>query len=225
MTQEERAQEILTILRRTFSLPDWATTPKKPFATLIRTVLSQATNDKNRDKAFKSLSEKFHITPTVLSEADVKAIEEAIRIGGLYRNKSRVIKELSRVIVEKFNGTLDFIYSTSLEEARKLLMALPGIGPKTADVVLLFSANKPVLPVDTHVNRVSKRLELAASKADYERVRLTLQSLYSPNDYLAVHILLIMLGRKYCKARHAMSLSKARRLNCGNNKRSQAEPS
>ncbi|MCW3976689.1 MAG: endonuclease III [Candidatus Bathyarchaeota archaeon] len=202
MTQEERAQEILTILHRTFSLPDWETKPKKPFATLIRTVLSQATNDKNRDKAFKSLSEKFHITPTVLSEADVKAIEEAIRIGGLHRNKSKVIKELSRVIVEKFNGTLDFIYSTSLEEARKLLIALPGIGPKTADVVLLFSANKPVLPVDTHVNRVSKRLELAASKADYERVRLTLQSLYSPNDYLAVHILLIMLGRKYCKARH-----------------------
>ncbi len=201
MTDEERAQEILTILRKTFSLPDWKTRPEKPFTTLIRTVLSQATNDRNRDKAFKNLSEKFRLTPTVLSKANVKAIEKAIRIGGLHRNKSRVIKELSRVIVEELNGTLDFIYSTSLDEARELLMALPGIGPKTADVVLLFSANKPVLPVDTHVNRVSKRLELVAPKADYERVRLTLQSLYSPNHYLAVHILLIMLGRKYCTAR------------------------
>jgi endonuclease-3 len=134
----------------------------------------------------------------------VKEIEKAIKIGGLYRNKSRVIKELSRVIVEKFDGTLNFVYSLPLEEARKLLMALPGIGPKTADVILLFSANRPVLPVDTHVNRVSKRLGLVASNADYERIRQTLESFYSPKDYLAAHLLLIMLGRKYCKARNPL---------------------
>lgn len=200
MAEERRAQQILRILRREFSLPDWVNSPKKPFSTLIRTVLSQATNDKNTSRTFRNLSERFEITPRALAEADVKEIEEAIRIGGLYRNKSRVIKELSRVIVEKFDGTLDFVYSLPLEEARKLLMALPGIGPKTADVVLLFSANKPVLPVDTHVNRVSKRLGFVASKADYERVRQTLESFYPPENYLAAHLLLIMLGRKYCKA-------------------------
>ncbi|MFB0514602.1 MAG: endonuclease III [Candidatus Bathyarchaeia archaeon] len=204
MTEERRARQILRILRREFSLPDWANAPKKPFSTLIRTVLSQATNDKNRDKAFRNLSERFEMSPKVLAGADVKEIEKAIRIGGLYRNKSRVIKELSRVIVEKFDGTLDFVYSSPLEEARKILMALPGIGPKTADVVLLFSANRLVLPVDTHVNRVSKRLGFVASNADYERVRLALESLYSPKDYLAAHLLLIMLGRKYCKARNPL---------------------
>ena len=207
MTEEERAQQILRILGAEFPLPDWANTPKEPFSTLIRTVLSQATNDKNRDKAFRNLSEEFEITPKALAKADVKEIEKAIIVGGLYRNKSRVIKELSRVIVEKFDGTLDFVYSSPLEEARKVLMSLPGIGPKTADVVLLFSANKPVLPVDTHVNRVSKRLGLVASNADYERIRLGLESLYSPKDYLAAHLLLIMLGRKYCKARNPMHRS------------------
>ncbi len=204
MAEEKRARQILRILRKEFSLPDWANTPEEPFSTLIRTVLSQATNDKNRDKAFRNLIEKFEMTPKALAEADVKEIEKAIRIGGLHRNKSRIIKELSHMIVEKFDGTLDFVYSLPLEEERKLLMALPGIGPKTADVVLLFSANKSVLPVDTHVNRVSKRLGLVASNADYERIRLALESLYSPKDYLATHLLLIRLGRKYCKARNPL---------------------
>jgi len=207
MTDEKRAQQILRVLRREFSLTVWANAPKEPFSTLIRTVLSQATNDKNRDKAFRNLSEKFEITPEALAEADVKEIEKSIRIGGLYRSKSRVIKEVSCVIVEKFDGTLDFVYSSPLEEARKLLVALPGVGPKTADVILLCSANKSVLPVDTHLNRVSKRLGLVASNADYECIRLALESLYSPRDYLATHLLLIMLGRKYCKARNPLHKS------------------
>ncbi len=204
MAEKERALQILRILRSEFPLPDWANAPKEPFPALIRTVLSQATNDKNSNQTFRTLSERFEIAPKILAEADVEEIEDAIKIGGLYRNKSRVIKELSRVIVEKFDGTLDFVYSSPLEEARGLLMSLPGVGSKTADVVLLFSANRQVLPVDTHVNRVSKRLGLVSSKADYERVRLALQSLYSPKEFLAVHLLLIMLGRKYCKARNPL---------------------
>jgi endonuclease-3 len=204
MTEKERARRILEVLQREFSLPDWVNAPKEPFSTLIRTVLSQATNDKNRDKAFKNLSERFKIDPKALAEADLKEIEKAIRIGGLYRNKARVIRELSRVILEKFDGKLDFIYSLPLKEARRLLMALPGIGPKTADVVLLFSAGKPVLPIDTHINRVAKRLGLVASNADYERVRLVLESFFSPEDYLAAHLLLIRLGRSYCRARNPL---------------------
>lgn len=200
MQDEGRAQKILRILRREFPLPDWTNAPKEPFSTLIRTVLSQATNDKNSDRAFKNLSEKFEITPKALAEADVKDIENAIKIGGLYRNKSRAIKEVSQVILKQFQGKLDFVYSLPLEKAREILMAMPGVGPKTADVVLLFSADKPTLPVDTHVNRVSKRLGLAPSNADYEGVRQVLQALYSPKDYLPIHLLLISLGRKICKA-------------------------
>jgi endonuclease-3 len=90
------------------------------------------------------------------------------------------------------------------EEARKTLMQLPGVGPKTADVVLLFSANQPTIPIDTHVKRVSKRLALAPANGDYEDTRKALQSLYKPKDYLDIHIMLILLGRKYCRARNPL---------------------
>jgi len=197
-----RATQILRILQNSFSFPQWANQrPKEPFQTLIITVLSQATADRNRARAYENLSKRFQITPKALAEADVEEIEEAIRVAGLYRNKSKVIKQISRIILEQFSGSLDFIHSMSFEEARKTLLAIPGVGPKTADVVLLFCAGKPTLPVDTHVNRVSKRLGLAPSMADYEGVRESLQSVYQPRDYLSAHLLLISLGRKYCKAR------------------------
>ena len=197
----DRAKEILHILQGNFSIPRWARSNRDPFKTLVITVLSQATADKNTARAFENLSRKFSITPVALAKASVEEIENAIRVGGLYRNKSRVIKAISNVILEQFNGYLDFIYLLPLEEARKILLSIPGVGPKTADVVLLFCAEKPTIPIDTHVNRVSKRLELVPPKADYERVRRALETLYSPEDYLAVHLLFISLGRKYCKAR------------------------
>ena len=198
---KDRAKEILHILQGNFSIPRWARSNRDPFKTLIITVLSQATADKNTARAFENLSRRFSITPEALAKASVEAIEKAIRVGGLYRNKSTVIKAISRVILEQFDGSLDFIYSLPLEEARKILLEIPGVGPKTADVVLLFCAGKPTVPIDTHVGRVSKRLGLAPSKADYEGVRRALGTLYSPEDYLSVHLLLISLGRKYCKAR------------------------
>jgi len=198
---KNRATEILHILQDNFSIPRWASSTRNPFQTLIITVLSQATADKNTARAFKNLSERFSITPEALAKASVEEIEEAIRVGGLYRNKSRVIKAISRMILEQFNGSLDFIHSLTLEEARKILLSIPGVGPKTADVVLLFCAGKPTIPIDTHVNRVSKRLGLALPEASYEGVRRALEALYLPDDYLPAHLLFISLGRKYCRAR------------------------
>jgi len=204
MDERERANKILQILRDKFVLPKWAGSKREPFQTLIRSVLSQATNNRNQDRAYKNLSEKYEITPKALATADVKEIEKAIRVGGLYRNKSRKIKELSKVVLERFNGSLDFVYSGPLEKARPKLMSIPGVGPKTADVVLLFSAKKSTMPIDTHVNRVSRRLGLAPLKGGYEDVRNSLESFYAPEDYLPVHLLLISLGRTYCKARNPM---------------------
>ena len=198
---KSRAKEILHTLQDNFSIPRWARSTRDPFKTLIITVLSQATAYKNTARAFENLSERFSITPEGLAKAGVEEIENAIRVGGLYRNKSRVIKAISRVILERFNGSLDFIYSLPLEEARKILLSIPGVGPKTADVVLLFCAGKPTIPIDTHVNRVSKRLGLVPPKDDYEGVRQALEALYSPENYLPVHLLFISLGRKYCRAR------------------------
>lgn len=198
---KNRAREILYILRNNFSLPSWTSSGRRPFSTLIRTVLSQATADKNTNRAFKNLSTRFPITPEALAKTDTKEIEKAIMVAGLYRNKSMVIKNLSRIVLQQYNGSLNFIYSLPFEEARKRLLRLPGVGPKTADIILLFCADKSTIPIDTHVNRVSKRLRLVPPNASYETTRKALQSLYPSKDYLPVHLLLISLGRKYCKAR------------------------
>lgn len=204
---KDRAAKILHTLKENFVIPQWTDSRKDAFQTLIRTVISQATADRNTARAFENLSKRFSILPTALAKADMKEIEKAIKVAGLYRNKSRIIKALSCVILEKLNGSLDFIHSLPLEESRKILMNLPGVGPKTADVVLLFSARRPTIPVDTHVNRVSKRLGLASSNSDCEEVRKALQSLYSPKDYFPVHLLLISLGRRHCKARKPLCKS------------------
>jgi endonuclease-3 len=202
MIEREKAQKILRILRREFGVPEISSSRHEPFQALVKTVLSQATNDRNRDRAYSNLAKKYKIDPEALANADVKELEKAIRVGGLYRNKARKIKELSRTICTQFHGSLSFIFSEPLEKSRDLLMNIPGVGPKTADVVLLFVAEKPTVPVDTHVKRVSKRLGLAPLKASYEGIRRSLESLYQPCDYLAIHLLLISLGRRFCRARN-----------------------
>jgi endonuclease-3 len=173
-----------------------------PFETLIVTILSQNTNDRNTEKAFERLSNNFRIDPETLAKAYVEQLEASLKVAGLYRNKAKTIKKVSRIVVEKYHSDLKQVLSKPVDEARRELMLLPGVGPKTADVVLLFAAKKATVPVDTHVNRVSRRLGLApANGSDYEVVRESLQSLYDPRDYLAIHVLLISHGRKFCKAR------------------------
>ncbi len=199
MTQD-RAQKILTILRDTFPMPTWTYSRSNPFETLIGTIISQNTTSKTAHEAFERLSNKYDITPETLAKADRHIIESALKIAGLYRNKARVIVKVSELVVKEFGGSIDFITHLPLKDAREKLTSLPGVGPKTADVVLLFSARKHVLPVDTHVNRISKRLGLAPENGGYEEVRAALESLYAPEDYLAVHLMLIALGRRYCKA-------------------------
>jgi endonuclease-3 len=199
-----RAERILEALRKNFIMPRLAAQGSDSFRTLIVTMISQNTSDRNTAKAFENLSNKLRITPEGLANVETGEIEGCLKVAGLYRNKAKAIKQTSRVMLEKYDGKLDSILSLPLEEARKTLMEFPGVGPKTADVVLLFCAEGLTIPVDTHVGRVSKRLGLAPADGDYEAVRKALQSLYDPADYLAVHLLLILHGRKYCKARAPM---------------------
>ena len=201
---ENHAEKILQILRKTFTMPEWTTSNRDSFKTLIVTIISQNTAGRNTAKAFENLSKQFEITPEVLANAKTSQIEECLKVAGLYRNKAKAIQQISKIILEEFHGNLTHVLSLSFEEARKTLLRLPGVGPKTADVVLLFCSGKPTIPVDTHVNRVAKRLGLAPANGDYEMVRRSLQSLYDPKDYLAVHVLLILLGRKHCKAINPM---------------------
>jgi endonuclease III len=195
------ATTILNLLQNTLDLPKLVKTNNDPYKTLVQTIISQNTADTNTERAFEKLSQRFEISPQTLADAQTNSIEECIQIAGLSKNKTKTIQTASKIIITKFQGSLKPILSLPLDEARNALMELPGVGPKTADVVLLFSANKPTIPVDTHVNRVSKRLGLAPVDGDYEEVRACLQAMFEPKDYLVVHLLLIALGRKYCRAR------------------------
>jgi len=198
---EINALAILQTLKNRLATPKMVKPKNDPFETLIVTIISQNTADTNTERAFENLSRQFKITSQTLSKAETSKIEACLHVGGLFRSKAKTIKNVSEIVLKKFGGSLNPILSLPLNEARKMLMELPGVGPKTADVVLLFSANQPTIPVDTHVNRVSKRLGLAPANGDYEEVRLAVQKRFEKNDYLDVHLLLIALGRKYCKAR------------------------
>jgi len=186
------------ILRR-FPVRSWAGSTS-PFEVLVGTILSQNTNDLNRDRAMIRLAGRFHVTPQVLSEAPIEELVECIRPAGLYRTKAPRIKEVSRVILDRFSGDLKSILKRDPIEARAMLLELPGVGYKTADILLAFVARHPTIPVDTHVTRVSKRLGIARKKADYEEIRLALEKLVPANCRVRMHLSLIRFGREVCKA-------------------------
>ncbi|MCW4018791.1 MAG: endonuclease III [Candidatus Bathyarchaeota archaeon] len=201
---ENQAATVLQILKKTLALPSWTKNKRDPFETLIVTIISQNTADTNTARAFEQLSNRFKITPEALANAELPQIEEAIKTAGLYKAKAQTIKQAATGILEKYHGSLQPILTLPLEAARNALLQFAGVGPKTADVVLLFSAQQPTVPVDTHVNRVAKRLGFVPENGDYEDVRGSLQTLFDPTDYLAVHLLLIAHGRKTCKAQRPL---------------------
>jgi endonuclease III len=204
MMADSHAATILQILQDTVAVPKLVKPKNDPFETLVITIISQNTADVNTERAFEELSKHFEITPKTLAKAQTAEIKGCLHVAGLSQRKAKTIKAVSEIIIEKFGGSLAPVLCLPLDEARATLMELPGVGPKTADVVLLFSASQPTVPVDTHVNRVSKRLGLAPANGDYEAVRTSLMSIFDPKDYLAVHLLLIAHGRKYCKAGHPL---------------------
>jgi endonuclease-3 len=118
----------------------------------------------------------------------------------MYNQRSRTIKKVAEEVLELYNGDLSTVVAKPYPEAREELMTLPGVGEKTADVVLLFNAGKHVLPVDRHIARIAKRLELVRDNADYDTIRLTFEGATTPDKFLDTHIKLIQFGRDVCRA-------------------------
>ncbi len=196
--KQEKQTEMLSTIRRTFPVKPWK--PGSPFQTLIHTILSQNTNDRNSSAAMRKLRKRYRITPQVLSKARVSDIVDCIRSAGLYRSKAPRIIEVSRIIDSQYAGRLSTILRLPYDQAKEKLTDLPGVGPKTADILLAFVANHPVIPVDTHIARVSKRLGIAPSNADYEKIRGNLERLTHPPERLRMHLSLIAFGRAICRA-------------------------
>jgi len=178
-------------------------------AELVLTLLSQNTSDHNSGRAFQRLLARFPGWDAVLA-APLADVEEAIRPGGLAPTKAPRLQALIAAVRERTlagNGAaaepydLRFLDELPLAEAKAWLRALPGVGPKTAACVLLFGLGRPALPVDTHVERVARRLGLVPPRMPVERVHEELEAMLEPDEVYAFHVDLIQHGRRTCHAR------------------------
>jgi endonuclease-3 len=173
-----------------------------PIAELVLTVLSQSTNDRNRDVAYLALRDRFESWEAV-RDAPVGEIEEAIRPGGISKIKSARIKAILQELPETADGepTLDWLPDVPVPDAQRYLCSLPGVGRKTAACVLLFALGMRDVPVDTHVSRVGTRLALFRPAAGFDELHDTMLAITPSGEELELHLNLLRHGRRTCYAR------------------------
>ncbi len=196
---QKRALAVHQKLLAAFGEPQWRN-PLPAIDELVSTILSQNTNDQNRDRAFEALRAKF---PKWEQARDAKEEEviAAIRPAGLANQKGPRIQRVLRAITEQRGDlNLDFLKELPVEEARAWLTQFNGVGPKTAAIVLCFSLGIPAFPVDTHIYRVTGRIGLRPAKMSVEQAHPHMEALLPPQTYYAAHLNLIRLGRELCRA-------------------------
>jgi endonuclease III len=200
-TLRVKVARVYELLVETYGMPSWEP-DGDALGGLIGTVLSQHTSDVNSERAYAELVNRFP-TWEAVRDAPVAAVAEAIRSGGLAWLKAERIQRILQLLTERLNGkelTLDELQDMSLDDALAYLESLPGVGPKTAACVLLFSLGQPAFPVDTHVWRVSKRLGLIGPKVTASAAHTVLTELIPPSWRHAMHVHLIRHGRQICHA-------------------------
>jgi endonuclease-3 len=173
---------------------------KEPFWLIVDTILSQNTSSANSGAAFRTFFIKYKTIEDVFL-ANVHDIAHDIRQAGLYEAKARSISAVANEIMEKYGGDTWSFIGGSYESARARLQNVVGVGPKTADVVLLFARDFDIIPVDTHVFRVSRRIGLAPQRGGYSAVKAALEDEIPAGKRKFAHIALIKLGREVCIAR------------------------
>jgi endonuclease-3 len=193
-----RLRAILVRLREHYGRPS-TRIHGAPVDELVLTVLSQNTNDRNRDVAYERLRERFPAWDAV-RDAPLVEVEEAIRPGGLAVTKAPRIQRILEAISASGSIDLSWLADAPLAEAREYLCSLPGVGRKTAACVLLFSYGRHDVPVDTHVHRVGTRLGLFRPGAPLEECHDEMLRLSAREDPLEAHVALIRHGRRTCAA-------------------------
>lgn len=191
---------VAAALRARYGYPGWRPY-LPPLDELIDCILSQSTNDRNRDRAFAALKERFPIWEDVL-DAPVDEIIDAIRPAGLSNQKGPRIQEVLRRIQEERGAlNIDFLGDLPVEEAKAWLTRLDGVGPKTAAIVLCFAFNMPAFPVDTHIHRLGQRIGFLPEGISADKAHAVMEAIIPPDDYYAFHLNLIQHGREVCHAR------------------------
>ena len=192
-----RVRAVRDRLRAMYGIPVMAP-HGDPVGELVLTVLSQSTNDRNRDVAFQRLRDRFSAWEAV-RDAPVEEIEEAIRPGGISKIKSGRIKAILEAIGDPID--LSWMRDAPVAESQAYLTALPGVGRKTAACVLLFAYGLRDIPVDTHVSRVGMRLHLLEPGAPFDRLHDQMLAITPPGAELEFHVNLLRHGRRTCVAR------------------------
>lgn len=196
----ERALRVHQILLDFYGQPEWRN-PLPPVDELVSTILSQNTNDVNRDKAFDALKARYPSWEAV-RDADEADVIDTVRVAGLGNQKGPRIQNALRQITEKRGAlNLEFLREKSASEAMEWLMQFKGVGRKTASIVLQFSLDKPAFPVDTHVHRISGRVGLRPPKMNADKAHEYLAKQLPEDTYYAAHLNIIRLGREICHAR------------------------
>ena len=199
MDAKEKARIVYDRLLEHWGLPDWNTLPA--IDELVNTILSQNTNDRNRDIAFAKLKAAFPDWDAV-RDAPVEDVIECIRTAGLANQKGpRIQKVLKAVSAAAPDYDLTFLKEKSPDEAKAWLTAFEGVGLKTASIVMVFSLGMPAFPVDTHIYRITGRLGLRPEKMDINQTHMLMLELFDPAVYGSAHVNLILLGRRLCDAR------------------------
>lgn len=184
---------ILDILEAEFPEKQGELDYKNPFELLIAVALSAQTTDAAVNKVTPGLFERYP-TPQALAKANPEDVEALISKIGLYRNKTKFIIACSQMLAEDFNG--------EVPQNRKALMTLPGVGRKTANVVLSEGFGLPAIAVDTHIERVAKRLKLAKPDDSVLKVEEKLMRKIPRERWARAHLLLLLFGRYYSTARN-----------------------
>lgn len=190
MMQKTRVTRLLSLLKKRYS---FVRIEKNSFLILIKTILSQRTRDSNTETAAKQLFAEAS-TPERILKLNTKKLQILIKPAGFYKQKAKRIKEVCNTLIEKYGG--------NVPKNRDELLKLPGVGFKTADIVLSYGYGIPTIAVDTHVNQITKRIGLVDEKADVEEVRKTLEKFIKGGDRFIVNAGLVKFGQEVCKPRN-----------------------
>jgi len=196
----EKYPEVAKILEQVYDRKKWRSRGTA-LDTLVGTILSQNTTDKNSGRAFQNLKDTYEDYHEVMQAPEQEVIE-VVRVAGLANQKGpRIQRALHTVLEQEGELNLDFLEEMSADEAREWLVAIKGIGLKTASIVVCFGFNGDCFPVDTHVNRVSQRIGFTPEGTTPDKAHYIMEEIVPPKDYFAFHIQMIQHGRALCKAR------------------------
>lgn len=197
----KKGRDIYLVLNSVYGIPE-IREPLSAVDELVSTILSQNTNDTNRDRAYNNLRAKFSSWEFVIN-APVQEVIESVRVAGLANQKGpRIQSILKHIKAERGDFSLNFLRDMEKDEALVWLKRFKGVGPKTAAIVLQFALGIPAFPVDTHVHRVTGRTGIRPNRLNVEKTHSWMEQIFDPQQYGPGHLNIIKLGREICHARN-----------------------